>query len=376
MRYTISVIIVLFLVGSLSAGWNDGLGTDSSVQAHWQFGDTTSLVTDTAGLNTWTTNSSVADSNATYWEGAHAAYLTGSSYLQITNTQLSASFPLKGGVSGSMSMTFAIYISTLPTSGMDVVLGKFRDEDGSRSFLFSIYYDGSKCVFRASLGYDSANSVQYLLHGSALQTGRWYHVGFTYDDSTKAIRIRAYDNTAGAILGTDATGTLAGALSRCTQYMYIGRYYGTDSHDYTIDEMCVFNDVLTVPEIDAIRSGTYGDAPGKASSPSPAHEATDVSIAQVLSWLAGTGSATRNIYFGTDATPDDDGGSSELVAPGSSALTYDPTLAYSTTYYWRIDEINFEDDVTTGDVWSFTTLDEPDAGSSMNDSAVFGGVVQ
>ncbi|MHC4738683.1 MAG: LamG domain-containing protein, partial [Planctomycetota bacterium] len=88
--------------------------------------------------------------------------------------------------------------------------------------------------------------------------------------------------------------------------------------------------------------------PGQASSPSPADTATDVSIDADLSWTAGTGSTSSDVYFGT-------------TSPGTfqgnqTATNFDPgTMANDTTYYWRIDEIN-PGGTTTGAVWSFTTI--------------------
>jgi hypothetical protein len=92
-------------------------------------------------------------------------------------------------------------------------------------------------------------------------------------------------------------------------------------------------------------------APGQASNPSPADSATDVSIDADLSWTAGSGSTSSDVYFGTDSTPD----SGEFQG-NQTATTYDPgTLANGATYYWRIDEINAAG-TTTGAVWSFTTI--------------------
>jgi hypothetical protein len=90
--------------------------------------------------------------------------------------------------------------------------------------------------------------------------------------------------------------------------------------------------------------------PGKAANPNPAAGATGVAITATLSWTAGSGATSHDVYFGTDSTPD----STELKG-NQTATTYNPgTLANSTTYYWRIDEKN-ANGTTTGDVWSFTT---------------------
>jgi len=87
--------------------------------------------------------------------------------------------------------------------------------------------------------------------------------------------------------------------------------------------------------------------PGQAGNPSPADSATDVSINADLSWTAGSGATSHDVYFGTSSPGTFQG--------NQTATTYDAgTMANDTTYYWRIDEINAEG-TTTGNVWSFTT---------------------
>ena len=90
---------------------------------------------------------------------------------------------------------------------------------------------------------------------------------------------------------------------------------------------------------------------GKASNPDPADEATGLSITADLSWTAGYGATSHDVYFGTSSTPP--------FVCNQTAATFDPgTMVYSTTYYWRIDEVN-KWGKTTGQVWSFTTKPLP-----------------
>lgn len=90
--------------------------------------------------------------------------------------------------------------------------------------------------------------------------------------------------------------------------------------------------------------------PTKATNPGPADGATDVSITVDLSWTAGTEASSRDVYFGTSASP----GAGEFRG-SQTGVAYDPgTLVPETTYYWRVDETNSLG-TATGDVWSFTT---------------------
>jgi hypothetical protein len=90
-------------------------------------------------------------------------------------------------------------------------------------------------------------------------------------------------------------------------------------------------------------------APGPAANPSPANAATNVSKTADLSWTAGSGAVTRDVYFDTVNPP------VTKVIDDGTALTYDTgTMSNNTTYYWRVDEKN-AGGTTTGTVWSFTT---------------------
>jgi hypothetical protein len=86
----------------------------------------------------------------------------------------------------------------------------------------------------------------------------------------------------------------------------------------------------------------------KAINPSPFNTATNVALDATLSWTAGLGAASHNVYFGTTSPGASQGNQTET--------TFNPgALAPATTYYWRIDEVNGPNTVT-GDVWSFATI--------------------
>ena len=95
---------------------------------------------------------------------------------------------------------------------------------------------------------------------------------------------------------------------------------------------------------------------GLASNPSPANGAASVAVSTSLSWTAGANATSHRVYFGTvlNAVANATTNSSEFRG-AQTATTYNPgTLAYSTTYYWRVDEMAGAY-ASTGAVWSFTT---------------------
>ena len=91
--------------------------------------------------------------------------------------------------------------------------------------------------------------------------------------------------------------------------------------------------------------------PGQASNPDPKDGATGVSIDAALSWTAGTGATSHDIYFGTSI-------SLPFVRNQTATTFYPVGMAYNTTYYWRIDSVNVWGK-STGAVWSFTTGEAP-----------------
>ena len=104
--------------------------------------------------------------------------------------------------------------------------------------------------------------------------------------------------------------------------------------------------------------------PGTASNRSPAEGASNVSITANLSWAAGSDTDSHNVYFGASSPPAPQG--------NQAGTSFDPgPLAYSTTYYWRVDEVNAEG-TTTGAEWSFTTEATPPVVTAVHVDALTG----
>jgi hypothetical protein len=108
----------------------------------------------------------------------------------------------------------------------------------------------------------------------------------------------------------------------------------------------------------ACRITTSGPPPAAAGMPNPEDGATDVPRDVVLSWTPGMFAPAVNghiVYLSESFNDVNDG----IGGITQSASSYAPPqrLAFETTYYWRVDEINAPPDSTVfpGDVWSFTT---------------------
>jgi len=98
--------------------------------------------------------------------------------------------------------------------------------------------------------------------------------------------------------------------------------------------------------------------PLTAWNPLPADTMKFVDLEEDLSWEAGIGSMIHTVYIGADFDAVNDAVTGGMMA---AELSFDPgPLESDTTYYWRVDELQFPENVThKGHVWSFSTLGAP-----------------
>jgi parallel beta-helix repeat protein/predicted outer membrane repeat protein len=121
-----------------------------------------------------------------------------------------------------------------------------------------------------------------------------------------------------------------------------------------------------------INMGAYGGTPkaslspliGRASNPNPPDGAIGVSPNVILSWSPGENAIAHDVYFGmylnSDINATRENPLGLLVSQGQDANFYDPgqlrpqgMLYTQERCYWRIDEIDSQGNITTGDVWKF-----------------------
>jgi len=97
--------------------------------------------------------------------------------------------------------------------------------------------------------------------------------------------------------------------------------------------------------------------PVSAREPDPESGATDVAVDVILGWRAGREAAEHNVYVSDDEQSLIDGNVSAVTVSDTS---YGPlSLDMESTYYWRIDEVNNAETLTTwqSNIWNFTTQD-------------------
>jgi hypothetical protein len=109
----------------------------------------------------------------------------------------------------------------------------------------------------------------------------------------------------------------------------------------------------------------------KASNPYPADGAQNIGmvIDVTLSWIAGLNAVSHDVYLGSDrdAVANADTLDTTGIYRGrQTATSYTPPETLfgwrAVPYYWRIDEIDSDGDVVTGDVWTFSISGPPPKG--------------
>ncbi|MHC4618487.1 MAG: hypothetical protein ACYTEQ_12125 [Planctomycetota bacterium] len=97
--------------------------------------------------------------------------------------------------------------------------------------------------------------------------------------------------------------------------------------------------------------------------PSPPDGAIEIYLNTNLGWQESNWANSYDVYLGNDFNDVNgaDTSSTGIYLGNESSNSYGPgLLGASTTYYWRIDEVNEGGEVRLGSVWSFTTTADED----------------
>ncbi|MHC4596498.1 MAG: LamG-like jellyroll fold domain-containing protein [Planctomycetota bacterium] len=273
--------------------------------------------------------------------------------------------PSEGKVGGALSyggdpLSYVQFSTTgMSTTAGTVALWGYLDDPqpGQTRYFFGhttiphwanriqIYMDTPTNMLDIGLGNTHNQAIDII----PLETQTWYHIALTWDDGgTCVVYVNGEEMTRGSYSGLTTLNTEAD----------IGNDGSRDSRDEgfggLIDEVRLYNRALTQDEIQKVMTFQ----PVLATNPSPANEATDVPREAVLSWTPGiyTPEVNGHIVYISESFNDVSDGIGGVT---QSAASYAPPqrLDLSTTYYWRVDEVNNvnPDSPWIGDVWSFTT---------------------
>jgi hypothetical protein len=215
--------------------------------------------------------------------------------------------------------------------------------------------------------YKTGGAVKTDLNSTVnLEANTWYHLAFTYEFVGDGSSITRLYIDGEEHISTDAT---VGPLATNTQIQEIGRYVWSASYQKffngLIDDVVIFNHVLSAGEIQGIMNGVGGGFP-LASSPTPRDGTIIEDTWVTLSWSPGDSAVSHDVYLGDDfsaveqATRDSDifrgNQTSTFYVAGFPGYAYPDGLVPGTTYYWRIDEVNDADPNSPwkGPIWSFS----------------------
>jgi hypothetical protein len=110
---------------------------------------------------------------------------------------------------------------------------------------------------------------------------------------------------------------------------------------------------LTLKEVTAEELAKLEAAPlnprSKAIRPLPPDGTIGTPIRKLeLTWLPGAQADSHKVYFGTRVD-----GLTLLAEVKDAASTMAPTVERGASYYWRVDEVQSDGSIVTGDIWSF-----------------------
>lgn len=237
-------------------GQGNSFSSDPNAVALWRF-EAGKLTVDSLSTNTLS-NKGVTASTSDYKEGKACAdfEFDEDDYMQIVDPNLNAKFPFKNGTSNrKISVCFWVRFESMPKANESQFLFT-KQAPGKSSLVIKTFNSLGVTRLQFGIGYNNGLQWQITSHNSPLAADVWYHISVTYNDPGKQYYLRIWDDSAKAVLGADKSGVFNYNVSITNGAVGIGNLV-----DGLMDEMVVFNDILTIDEMDAIREGTYGKTP-------------------------------------------------------------------------------------------------------------------
>ncbi|MCP4263461.1 MAG: LamG domain-containing protein [Planctomycetes bacterium] len=218
--------------------------------------------------------------------------------------------------------------------------------------------EGEGTVWFRIHGADNAWDGGDIIIPDTLPKTDWYHLTFTFEGATR--ELKGYLNGELKVSKICEEGR---SIYPNTNDLRMGHIGTGEPFAGMLDEVAVWNHVLTEDEILAVMQGHMGGANPNASRPKPADGALHSDTWVNLSWSPGAYAVSHDIYLGE--VFDDVNSSAEntfvgnqggtFIVVGFPGFPYPDGLVPGTTYYWRIDEVNDTEPNSPwkGDVWSF-----------------------
>lgn len=244
--------------------------------------------------------------------------------------------------------TLATWIKLAPANG-----GQYLGIGGRLMYTGSVYQGfalvrHSGNALRLWVGDGSADLAKSAVSSDVQYTDlEWHHVAGTHEGQTNRLFVD----------GKKQGGSSLVAVVPSTGFFHIGRQYSSQADrvfNGLIDDVRVYNKAMTEDQVKQVMLGNTQ----VASNPKPGIDAIlDLRAIDSLSWTAGAGAASHDVYFGTSRAAVAAAGKSAPEFKGNqAAASFAPAglVTAGKDYFWRIDEVSADGQVQTGYVWKFT----------------------
>ncbi len=244
-------------------GKGNDFTTDPHCVALWKF-ENNALVFDSIGSNDLENNGASVETGD-FKEGAGCAdFKVGQSdWMSIDDADLSAKFPTKNG-GGSVKMSLCFWMKPRSFPFGTTMISKYlmlTDDRSWRVFMRAAGSDGYLKIAFGKAGGDNFDEYKFDAPEQQFPRDRWYHVAFTYKEADRSFHVRMWDDTAGIVL-IDHVGVTESRMAVTDAPLILGGIpLRSEFYDGLLDEVVVFDDILTTAQIDQIRQGNYKHTP-------------------------------------------------------------------------------------------------------------------
>jgi hypothetical protein len=235
---------------------------DPNCLYEWRF-ENGALTTDSIGGQTLTAQGDPSADLVNYMEGAGSVALDGDDDYYRLDADLDANFPCKNGTSNNVVTVCAWWKNTVTNGGM--VFGKYSASDNRRCFAAQVSDNGAD-AHKVVLywGYSNGAAAYGYVIDHVTSTTDWVFLKAVWDDPNNVCSGWLWDEADSSI--TTVSGAPANALNIEDSNWYIGKIGGTSPYYFTgnIDDVIIFNRVVSDADALKIKNGTYGAGAGNA----------------------------------------------------------------------------------------------------------------
>lgn len=242
--------------GSSDTYVND-FSTLSNCNAFYRF-EPGGLTTDSKSMNTLTASASSPTSSSAWWyynEGTGSALFTrtSSQCFYITDANLPSGFPTKSGESNT-TFTVCFWMRYSSATQYGGLVSKYLGTGNLRSW--SILWGNTNQIILLWGTTNGTAVEQFNLGNSTVGANHWYHVSVAFDGPNKKILAVIHPQW-GKYPTTIAEFSPTNTLSAVASELRIGSYDGGNYWNGYIDEVVIFDQFLSIADMDAVRSGTF-----------------------------------------------------------------------------------------------------------------------